>query len=77
MPAFTPLEVSYKPKEESLRFKDCADILQSGVTESGVYSIHLHNSTQTVKVVRLKKWLAFSYTYHLIQCVINNSLNTL
>ncbi|XP_030004098.1 angiopoietin-2b [Sphaeramia orbicularis] len=43
-------EISNTPKKETLHFKDCAAILRSGVTESGIYSIRLHNSTQTVKV---------------------------
>ncbi|XP_060916109.1 angiopoietin-2b [Labrus mixtus] len=43
-------EISNTPKEEPLSFRDCAEILQSGVTESGTYSIRLPNSTRTVKV---------------------------
>uniref|UniRef100_A0A7N6BZ01 Fibrinogen C-terminal domain-containing protein n=1 Tax=Anabas testudineus TaxID=64144 RepID=A0A7N6BZ01_ANATE len=43
-------EISNTPKEEPLGFRDCAEILRSGVTESGIYSIRLPNSTQTVKV---------------------------
>ncbi|XP_038581542.1 angiopoietin-2b isoform X2 [Micropterus salmoides] len=43
-------EISNMPKEEPPGFKDCAEILQSGVTESGIYDIRLPNSTQTVKV---------------------------
>ncbi|XP_039876238.1 angiopoietin-2b [Simochromis diagramma] len=43
-------EISNMPKEEPLSFRDCAEILRSGVKESGIYSIRLHNSTQTVKV---------------------------
>eukprot|EP00064_Thunnus_orientalis_P003600 superscaffoldBa00000301_g3610 len=43
-------EISNMPKEEPLSFRDCAEILRSGVTESGIYSIRLPNSTQTVKV---------------------------
>lgn len=43
-------EISNVPKEEPLSFRDCAEILRSGVTESGLYSIRLPNSTQTVKV---------------------------
>ncbi|XP_058474469.1 angiopoietin-2b [Solea solea] len=43
-------EISNMPKEDSLHFRDCAEILQSGVAESGIYSIRLPNSTQTVKV---------------------------
>uniref|UniRef100_G3NWP3 Angiopoietin 2b n=1 Tax=Gasterosteus aculeatus aculeatus TaxID=481459 RepID=G3NWP3_GASAC len=38
------------PKENPLSFRDCADILRSGVTASGLYGIRLPNSTQTVKV---------------------------
>ncbi|XP_056277425.1 angiopoietin-2b isoform X4 [Pseudoliparis swirei] len=37
-------------KEETRSFRDCAEILRSGVTESGLYGIRLPNSTQTVKV---------------------------
>ncbi|TMS18107.1 Angiopoietin-2 [Larimichthys crocea] len=43
-------EISNVPKEEPLSFRDCAEIFRSGVTESGLYSIRLPNSTQTVKV---------------------------
>ncbi|XP_029369380.1 angiopoietin-2b isoform X4 [Echeneis naucrates] len=43
-------EMSNMPKEESLTFRDCAEILRSGMTESGIYSIQLPNSTQTIKV---------------------------
>ncbi|AWP21873.1 putative angiopoietin-2-like [Scophthalmus maximus] len=43
-------EISSMPKAESLRFRDCAEILRSGASESGLYSIRLPNSTQTVKV---------------------------
>ncbi|KAM7383992.1 hypothetical protein PAMA_011373 [Pampus argenteus] len=43
-------EIFNMPKEEPLSFRDCAEILRSGVTESGIYSIRLPNSTQTVKV---------------------------
>lgn len=50
---FFVAEISNVPKEEPLSFRDCAEIRQSGVTESGIYSIRLPNSTQTVKVVRL------------------------
>uniref|UniRef100_A0A3Q4AC04 Fibrinogen C-terminal domain-containing protein n=1 Tax=Mola mola TaxID=94237 RepID=A0A3Q4AC04_MOLML len=43
-------EISNVPKREPLSFRDCAEILQSGVTESGIYIIRLPNSTHTVKV---------------------------
>ncbi|KAK2830175.1 hypothetical protein Q5P01_018106 [Channa striata] len=43
-------KISNMPKEEPLSFRDCAEILRSGVTENGIYSIRLPNSTQTVKV---------------------------
>ncbi|XP_071775893.1 angiopoietin-2b [Centroberyx gerrardi] len=43
-------EISTVPKEEPLSFRDCAEILRSGVTENGIYSLRLPNSTQTVKV---------------------------
>ncbi|XP_028284734.1 angiopoietin-2b [Parambassis ranga] len=42
-------EISNMPKQEH-RFRDCAEILRSGLKESGVYSIRLNNTTQTVKV---------------------------
>ncbi|MBN3305360.1 ANGP2 protein, partial [Amia calva] len=44
-------EISIAPKEEVLTFKDCAEIYKSGITESGVYTLHYPNSTQTVKVL--------------------------
>ncbi|KAI3358432.1 hypothetical protein L3Q82_014859 [Scortum barcoo] len=43
-------EISNLPKEEPLSFRDCAEIMRSGVTVSGIYSIRLPNSTKTVKV---------------------------
>ncbi|XP_053302738.1 angiopoietin-2b [Pleuronectes platessa] len=43
-------EISSSPKEELLGFRDCTEILRSGVTASGTYSILLPNSTRTVKV---------------------------
>lgn len=46
-------EITNTPKEEPLRFRDCAEILRSGATASGIYNIRLPNSSQTVKVVRL------------------------
>lgn len=44
-------EISSLPHGNLLTFRDCAELLQSGVTDNGVYAIHLPNSTQTVKVV--------------------------
>ncbi|XP_061738479.1 angiopoietin-2b [Nerophis ophidion] len=43
-------EISKVPKEEPLTFRDCSEILQSGQTASGIYGIHLPNSTHSVKV---------------------------
>ncbi|KAF7662834.1 hypothetical protein LDENG_00226530 [Lucifuga dentata] len=43
-------EVSNMAKEKPVIFRDCSEILQSGATESGVYTIRLPNSTQAVKV---------------------------
>ncbi|XP_024921168.1 angiopoietin-2b [Cynoglossus semilaevis] len=43
-------EISNVPKVQQTCFSNCADILQSGVTEDGIYNICLPNSTQTVKV---------------------------
>ncbi|XP_076006024.1 angiopoietin-2b [Genypterus blacodes] len=43
-------EISSMVEEEPAAFGDCAEILRSGVTESGTYTLHLPNSTQTVKV---------------------------
>lgn len=56
-------EITTVSKEETTSFRDCADILQSGETESGLYSILLPNSSQTVKVIRSQKPLAFSAKY--------------
>uniref|UniRef100_A0A4W4G261 Fibrinogen C-terminal domain-containing protein n=1 Tax=Electrophorus electricus TaxID=8005 RepID=A0A4W4G261_ELEEL len=36
--------------EKVMIFRDCADIYRYGITENGIYSIHLTNSTQTIKV---------------------------
>lgn len=44
-------EISSVPRGDLLTYRDCAEILQSGVTDNGVYVIRLPNSTQTVKVV--------------------------
>lgn len=44
-------EISSVPSGDLLTFRDCAELLQSGVTDNGVYTIRLSNSTQTVKVV--------------------------
>ncbi|XP_013875183.1 angiopoietin-2b [Austrofundulus limnaeus] len=43
-------EISNEPKNDPLTFRDCAEILRSGVKENGVYTIRLHNTTQDVKV---------------------------
>ncbi|KAM9383900.1 angiopoietin-2b [Pholidichthys leucotaenia] len=43
-------EIINMPKKEPLTFRDCAEILRSGVKESGIYSVRLHNSTLTAKV---------------------------
>ncbi|XP_059899579.1 angiopoietin-2b [Gadus macrocephalus] len=43
-------EIATTAKEEQASFRDCADILRSGVKDNGIYSIRLPNSTQTVKV---------------------------
>ncbi|XP_041090059.1 angiopoietin-2b [Polyodon spathula] len=43
-------EISMPPKEEVLRFKDCAEVYKSGLKTSGVYTLHYLNSTETVKV---------------------------
>lgn len=50
-------EISSVASGDVITFRDCAEILQSGVTDSGVYSIRLPNSTQTVKVVAAFKTL--------------------
>ncbi|MGH0182251.1 UNVERIFIED_CONTAM: hypothetical protein FKN15_008877 [Acipenser sinensis] len=42
-------EISMPPKEEVLRFKDCAEVYKSGLTTSGIYTLHYLNSTETVK----------------------------
>ncbi|TWW65343.1 Angiopoietin-4 [Takifugu flavidus] len=43
-------EISSVPSGDLLTFRDCAELLQSGATDNGVYTIRLPNSTQTVKV---------------------------
>ncbi|KAM6959538.1 LOW QUALITY PROTEIN: angiopoietin-2b [Aplochiton taeniatus] len=43
-------EISTALKEEAANSRDCAEILRSGVTESGVYGIRLANSSRVVKV---------------------------
>ncbi|XP_037549330.1 angiopoietin-2b [Nematolebias whitei] len=42
-------EIPNDPKE-SLTFRDCAEILRSGVNKSGVYTLRLYNTTQDVQV---------------------------
>lgn len=64
-------EISSVPSGDLLTFRDCAEILQSGVTDNGVYAIRLPNSTQTVKVVAAhESLLTFSRKYHLTDCDI-------
>ncbi|XP_048849663.1 angiopoietin-2b [Brienomyrus brachyistius] len=43
-------EISTRAKEEAPSFRDCAEIYKSGITENGVYRLHVANSTQTFKV---------------------------
>ncbi|XP_061673603.1 angiopoietin-2b [Syngnathoides biaculeatus] len=43
-------EISHLPKQEPPIFRDCAEILHSGQTASGIYNIRLTNSTHSVKV---------------------------
>ncbi|XP_077363168.1 angiopoietin-2b [Festucalex cinctus] len=43
-------EISHVPIQYSPTFRDCAEILHSGQTESGIYNIRLTNSTHSVKV---------------------------
>ncbi|XP_026856703.2 angiopoietin-2b [Electrophorus electricus] len=43
-------EITSSSKEKVMIFRDCADIYRYGITENGIYSIHLTNSTQTIKV---------------------------
>lgn len=44
-------DITSPSKEEMEIFRDCSDIYKSGITESGIYSIHLANNTQTIKVI--------------------------
>ncbi|XP_051519323.1 angiopoietin-2-like isoform X2 [Myxocyprinus asiaticus] len=43
-------DISAPLEKEMVKFRDCAEIFKSGVTESGIYYIHLPNSTQKTKV---------------------------
>ncbi|XP_051992029.1 angiopoietin-2-like isoform X1 [Xyrauchen texanus] len=43
-------DISAPLEKEMVKFRDCAEIFKSGVTESGVYYIHFPNSTQKTKV---------------------------
>ncbi|XP_023687845.2 angiopoietin-2b isoform X1 [Paramormyrops kingsleyae] len=43
-------EISTRATEEAPSFRDCAEIYKSGITENGVYRLHVANSTQTFKV---------------------------
>lgn len=59
-------DISSVPSGDLLTFRDCAELLQSGVTDNGVHTIRLPNSTQTVKVVTaLWRLSTFSHKYHL------------
>ncbi|KAG9330842.1 hypothetical protein JZ751_021930 [Albula glossodonta] len=42
-------EIYGPPRDRAVGFRDCAQIFRSGVTESGVYSLQLSNSTRTVQ----------------------------
>lgn len=62
-------EISSVPTGDLPTFRDCAEILQSGATDNGVYAIRLPNSTQTVKVgATLERLLTFSRKDHLTNC---------
>ncbi|KAL2076994.1 hypothetical protein ACEWY4_027411 [Coilia grayii] len=43
------LDMSVVPRDEPLVSRDCAEIYKSGVTQSGVYTIRLPNTTHTLK----------------------------
>ncbi|TSK31429.1 Angiopoietin-2 [Bagarius yarrelli] len=43
-------EITSLSKVKTVIFRDCADIYKYGITENGIYNIHLSNNTQTVKV---------------------------
>jgi len=49
-------DISTPIEKEMLKFRDCAEIFKSGVTESGIYNIHLLNATQKIKVSRFKQF---------------------
>lgn len=66
---FSTAEISSVPTGDLLTFRDCAEVLQSGATDDGVYTIRLPNSTQTVKVgATLERLLTFSRKDHLTDC---------
>lgn len=65
---FLLAEISNVPKVQQTCFSNCADILQSGVTEDGIYNICLPNSTQTVKVI---KHYIYIYTIALKCCIFS------
>ncbi|KAK3511985.1 hypothetical protein QTP70_027652, partial [Hemibagrus guttatus] len=45
-------DITSLSKVKTVIFRDCADIYKCGITENGIYNIHLANSTQTVKYKR-------------------------